>query len=75
MIQFAKRKKIKKKEDQRVDTSFLLRIGNKIPMEGDTETKFRAKAKEWTIQRLTHLGIHPMISHQTQTLLHMPSRF
>jgi hypothetical protein len=32
-IQFAKHKKIKKKEDQRVDTSFLLRIGNKIPME------------------------------------------
>jgi hypothetical protein len=26
--------KIKKKEDQRVDTSFLLRIGNKISMEG-----------------------------------------
>jgi hypothetical protein len=26
-IQFAKHKKIKKKEDQSVDTSFLLRIG------------------------------------------------
>jgi hypothetical protein len=26
------------KEDQSVDTSFLLRIGNKIPMEGVTET-------------------------------------
>jgi hypothetical protein len=36
-IQFAK---IKKKEDQSVDTSFLLRMGNKIPMEGVTETKF-----------------------------------
>ena len=32
MIQFAKHKKIKKREDQWVDTSFLLRIGNKIPM-------------------------------------------
>jgi hypothetical protein len=32
-IQFAKHKKIKKKEDQHGDTSFLLRIGNKIPME------------------------------------------
>jgi hypothetical protein len=31
-IQFAKHKKIKKREDQLVDTSFLLRIGNKIPM-------------------------------------------
>jgi hypothetical protein len=44
-IQFAKHKKIKKKEDQRVDTSSLLRIGNKIPMKGVTETKFRAKMK------------------------------
>ena len=30
-LQFAKHKKIKKKEDQCMDTSFLLRIGNKIP--------------------------------------------
>jgi hypothetical protein len=74
-IQFAKHKKIKKKEDQRVDTSFLLRIGNKIPMEGVTETKFGAKLKGWTIQRLTHPGIYPIVSHQTQTLLHMPARF
>jgi hypothetical protein len=41
-IQFAKHKKIKKKEDQSVDTSFLLRIGNKLPMEGVTEKKFWA---------------------------------
>ena len=27
------------------------------------------------MQRLPHLGIHPIISHQTQTLLHMPARF
>jgi hypothetical protein len=53
-----------------VDTSFLLRIGNKIPMKGVTETKFEAKTKGWTIQRLNHLGIHPIISHQKQTLLH-----
>jgi hypothetical protein len=44
-IQFAKHKKIKKKEDQRVKTSFLLRIGNKIPVEGVTETKFGANMK------------------------------
>jgi hypothetical protein len=31
-IQFVKHKKIKKREDQCLDTSFLLRIGNKIPM-------------------------------------------
>jgi hypothetical protein len=39
-----------------VDTSFLLRIGNKNPMEGVTETKFGAKRKGWTIQRLPHPG-------------------
>jgi hypothetical protein len=74
-IQFAKHKKIKKREEQWLYTSFLLRIGSKIPMEGITETKFGAKKKEWTIQILPHLGIHPIISHQTQTLLHMTERF
>jgi hypothetical protein len=44
-VQFAKHKKIKKREYQWVDTSFLLRIGNKIPMKGVTETKFAAKMK------------------------------
>jgi hypothetical protein len=44
-IQFAKHKKIKKKEDECMDTSLLLRIGNKIPMEGVTETKFGADTK------------------------------
>jgi hypothetical protein len=58
-----------------VDTSLLFRIGNKIPMEGVTETKFRAKTKGWAFQRLPHPEIHPIISHQTQTLLHMPARF
>jgi hypothetical protein len=37
--------KLKKKEDQSVDTSFLLRMGNKIPREGVTETKFRAETE------------------------------
>jgi hypothetical protein len=71
---FAKHKKMKKK-DQRMDTSFLLRLGNKIPTVGVTETKFGAKMKEWTIQRVPYPGIHPIISHQMQTLLHMPARF
>jgi hypothetical protein len=31
-IQFTKQMKLKKKEDQNMDTSFLLRMGNKIPM-------------------------------------------
>jgi hypothetical protein len=55
------------KGDQSVDTSFLLRIGNKtpkIPMKGVTETKFGAKEEGWTIQRLSLPWIHPIISHQ-----------
>jgi hypothetical protein len=72
-IQFAKHKKIKKNEDQSVDTSFLLRIGNKIPMEVVTETKFGAKMKGWTIQRLPHSGSHNQPPNQT--LLYMPARF
>jgi hypothetical protein len=67
--------KCKKKEDQSVDISSLLRMGNKIPMEGVTETKFGAETEGRTIQRLPHLGIDPIISQQTQTLLHMPARF
>jgi hypothetical protein len=42
---------------------------NKIPMEGVTETKFRAEMEGMTVQRLPHLGIHPINNHQTQTLL------
>jgi hypothetical protein len=67
--------KLKKKEDQSVNTSFLLRMGNKILMEGVTETKFRAERERMTVQRLPHPGIHPINNHQTQTLLHMPARF
>ena len=64
--------KLKKMEDQSVDTSLLFRMGNKIPMEGVTETKFGAETEERTIQRLPHQGIYPIYNHQTQTLLHMP---
>jgi hypothetical protein len=59
-IQFAKHMKLKKKEDQSVDTSILLRRGNKIPMEGVTEIKFRAETEGMIIPRLPHLGIHPI---------------
>jgi hypothetical protein len=55
--------KLKKKEDQSVDTLFLLRMGNKIPIVGVTETKFGAETKGRTIQRLPNPGIHPIISH------------
>ena len=67
--------KLKKKEDQSVATLLLLKMGNKIPMEGVTETKFGAETEGKTIQRLLYLGIHPIYNHQTQTLLHTPERF
>jgi hypothetical protein len=41
--------KLKKKEDQSVDTSFLLRMGNKIPMEEVIETKFGSEPEGTTI--------------------------
>jgi hypothetical protein len=65
--------KLKKKEDKSVDTLFLLRMGNKIHMEGVTETMFGADMEGRTTQRLPHPGIHPINNHQTQT--HMPARF
>ena len=41
--------KLKKNEDQSMDTLPLFRIENKTPMEGVTETKFGAETKGWTI--------------------------
>jgi uncharacterized protein YqfB (UPF0267 family) len=64
---------LKKKEDQNVDISILLRRVNKIPMEEVTETKCRAETEEMTIQRLPHLGIHPIYKNQTLTLLWLPT--
>ena len=72
-IQFTDHMKLKKKEDQSVDTSILLRRGNKIPMRGDTETKCGAETKGEATQRRSHLGIYPRYSYQTQTLLWMPT--
>jgi hypothetical protein len=56
--------KLKKKEDQSVDTWILLRRGNKIPIEGVTETKCEAENEEMTIQRLSHLETHSIYNHQ-----------
>jgi hypothetical protein len=63
-----------KKEDHSVNTLVLLRRGIKIPMGGDTETKFGAETEGKAIQRLSHLRIHLIYSYQTQTLLWMPRR-
>jgi hypothetical protein len=65
--------KLKKKDDQSVDTSVLLRRGYKIPMERVTETKFGAETEAKASQNLPHFVIHPIYSHQTQTLLWMPT--
>jgi hypothetical protein len=54
--------KLKKKEYQNLDTSFLLRVGNKIPMDGVIETKFGAEMEGRTIQRLSHQGSIPYIT-------------
>jgi hypothetical protein len=65
--------KLKKMEDQSVDTLILLRRRNKIPMEGVTRTKSGAETEEMAFQRLPHLGIHPIYSRQTQILLWVPT--
>jgi hypothetical protein len=67
--------KLKKNKDQSVDTSPLLRTGNKTLMEVVTETNWGVERKGCSIQRLPQPGIHPIISHQTQTLLQIPARF
>jgi hypothetical protein len=54
--------KLKKKEDQSVDTLILLSKGNKIPMGAETETKCGTEAEGMTIQVLPHLGFHPIYS-------------
>jgi hypothetical protein len=64
--------KLKKKEDQSVDTSVLLRRGNKISMGRDSETKSEAETEGKVIQGLPHLWIHPIYMYQTNTLLWMP---
>jgi hypothetical protein len=49
--------KPKKKEDQSLDASVLLRRRNKILTEGNMETNFGAETEGKAIQRLSHLRI------------------
>ena len=56
----------KKKEEQSMDTLVSLRRGNKIPTEADTETKYGAGFEGKTLQRLSHLGVHPIYRYQTR---------
>ena len=71
-VKFAKPMKLNKKEDQSVDMSFLLRIGNKRSMERVTEKKFGTKTEG--IQTLLHSVIHTINNHQTQILLNSQTR-
>jgi hypothetical protein len=75
VVQFAKCIKLKKKEDQSVDTSFLLRMGEQNTHGRSYRGKVwkvTAEMEGKTIQRLPHLGLHPI--NKTQTLLHMCSK-
>jgi hypothetical protein len=59
-IQFTDHMKLKKKEDQSMHASVLLRRGNKILTGGNTETKCEGESEGKAIQRLPHLRIHPI---------------
>ena len=61
--------KLKKKEDKSVDASVLLRRGNKILTGADIVTECGAVTEGMAIQRLPHLGIHPIYCHQTVTIV------
>jgi hypothetical protein len=63
--------KLKKKEDQILGASGLLRKGIRILTGANMETKCREETEGKAIQRLSHLGIHSRYSHQTPTLFWM----
>jgi hypothetical protein len=64
--------KLKKKKDQNMDASVLLRTEKKVLKGGNTETKGGKETEGKAIQKLPHVGIHPIYRQQTQTLLLMP---
>ena len=61
--------KLMKKKDQSVDASVILRRRNRILKRDKIKTKCGAETERKAIQRLPCLGIHPIYSHQMQTLL------
>ena len=46
--------------------TILLRRRNNIPMEGVTEKKLRAETKGTTIQKLTHLWNHTLVTNKSR---------
>ena len=70
-IQFTDHMKLKKKEDQSVGATVLFR--RRLEYWQEKIWRKRVEQSEGrAIQRLSHLGIHPIFSYQTQTLLWMP---
>jgi hypothetical protein len=65
--------KFKKKEDQSVGAVVLLRRGNKILMGTNIETNYGAETEGKATQRLPHLEIYHIYSHQVQILVHARS--
>jgi hypothetical protein len=61
--------KPKKKKDQNVDASVLLRRCNIILTGWHMETKYGAETEWKAIQRLPHLRIYPIYNCQTWLLL------
>ena len=51
--------KLKKRDDQSMDSLIFLSRGNKTPMEGVTETKCVVETEGMTIQGLPHLVVQP----------------
>ena len=60
--------KLKKKEDNSMDTLIFLRREIKTNMWGDTNTKFAEEPGGKLIQWLPHQGLHPIYTYQTQIL-------
>ena len=58
--------KLKKKENQSVGASVVLRRGNKIFTGANMETKYRIETEGKAIQRQSYLGIYPIYSHQSR---------
>jgi hypothetical protein len=48
--------------------------GNKICMRENIETSYVAENEGKAIQRLSHLGIHPIYSYQNQTLINVDAK-
>jgi hypothetical protein len=64
--------KLVKKENQSVDASVLFRRGKEILIGVNMGTKYAVETEGKTIQKLPHLGVHPIYSHLTWMLLWMP---